>query len=104
MKKLLLSIALILPMQAFADKNSVYEWGPWAEGVKPAAGPANAAPAPVQNPQADVRESLALLRRYNDIQPPAPISPGTGVHVVNSSVPIATQPPSVVTPPPPPGI
>lgn len=102
MKKLLLSLAVIFSSSVFAADNSVYAWGPWAEGIKPAAGPVYVAPAPVSEPQVDVRESMALLREYNSIQPPSPISVGTGVHVVNSSVPIATAPPSVVTPPPPP--
>lgn len=105
MKTLLLSMVMILPTSLYAADNSVYAWGEWAEGIKPAAGPVYVAPAPVSEPQVDTRESMALLREYNSIQPPAPISPGTGVHVVNSSVPIATAPPSIVTPPPlPPGI
>lgn len=102
MKKLLLSLAVILPTAVFATDDSVYAWGPWADGIKPAAGPVYVAPAPVSEPQVDTRESLALLRRYNSIQPPAPNSPGTDVHTIGSSVPIATAPPSVLTPPPPP--
>ncbi|MDQ1362965.1 MAG: hypothetical protein QG652_825 [Pseudomonadota bacterium] len=107
MKKLLLSLAFILSSSVATADDSIYAWGPWAEGIKPAAGPVYVAPAPVSEPQVDTRESMALQRRYNDIQPPAPISatPGTNVHVIGSSVPINTAPPSVVTEPPlPPGI
>lgn len=75
MKKLLLSLAVFLTTSAFAADNSVYAWGPWAEGVKPAAGPVYVAPAPVSEPQADMRESIELMRQYNEIQysvaPPA---------------------------------
>ena len=102
MKKLLCVLAVLLPASVFAADNSVYAWGPWADGIKPAAGPMYVAPTPVSEPQVDTRESLALLREYNSIQPPAPIFTGSGVFVVNTSIPIATTPPSVVTPPPPP--
>ncbi|MBI3188837.1 MAG: hypothetical protein HYZ31_13355, partial [Gammaproteobacteria bacterium] len=79
MKKLLWSLAIILPASVLAAENSVYAWGPWSEGVKPAAGPMYVAPTPVTEPQVDTRESLALLREYNSIQPPPPISIDTGV-------------------------
>ena len=102
MKKLLWSLAIILPASVFAAENSVYAWGPWSEGVKPAAGPMYVAPTPVTEPQVDTRESLALLREYNSIQPPPPISIDTGVSVVNPSVPIVTTFAPVFTPPPPP--
>lgn len=66
MKKLLLSLAIVLSSSAFAADDSVYAWGPWAEGIKPAAGPVYVAPAPVSEPQVDVRESMALLREFNE--------------------------------------
>ena len=67
MKKLLLSLAIVLPSSVFAADNSVYAWGPWAEGIKPAAGPVYVAPAPVSEPQVDTRESMSLMRQYHDI-------------------------------------
>lgn len=75
MKKLILGLAVILPTFAFASDGSVYAWGPWADGIKPAAGPVYVAPAPADQPEADMRESIELLQQYNEIQyviaPPA---------------------------------
>ena len=101
MKKLLLSLAVILPTAVFAAESSVYAWGPWAEGIKPAAGPVYVAPAPVSEPQVDTRESMALLRQYNGIQPPSRNTPGTDVHTIASALPLITtvQLPSNLPPP-----
>jgi hypothetical protein len=75
MKKLLLSLIVMLSTSVFATDNSVYAWGPWAEGIKPAAGPVYVAPAPVSELQVDMREAIELQRQFNDIQyviaPPA---------------------------------
>lgn len=67
MKKFLLALALVSPMAAVAGE-SVYAWGPWTEGVKPAAGPAYVAPSPVAEPTVEMRESIELLRQNNEIQ------------------------------------
>lgn len=101
MKKLLLSLLAFMATSAWAAEHSIYAWGPWSEGIKPAAGPVYVAPVPVSEPQVDLRESMALLREYNSIQPPLQ----TGVQVANTAIPIATAPPSIViVTPPPPGI
>jgi hypothetical protein len=57
MKKLLLGFALLIPCQLYAaDDDSVYSWGAWAQGIKPAAGPAVViTPAPVDVPKVDFR-------------------------------------------------
>ena len=62
----LLTLALLLPIQAMAvEKDSVYIWGTWAEGIKPAAGPvAKVTPPPAQTPDVNFRanETSAFLR------------------------------------------
>ena len=50
MKKMLLGISLLFPLQLLAADDSVFSWGDWAQGIKPAAGPAVILPAPVQQP------------------------------------------------------
>ena len=51
MKKILLGISLLCPMQLMAtETDSVYTWGQWANGIQPAAGPAVVAPAAAQQP------------------------------------------------------
>ena len=50
MKKILLGISLLFPLQLLAADDSVFSWGDWAQGIKPAAGPAVILPAPVQQP------------------------------------------------------
>ena len=101
MKKLLCVLAVLLPASVFAADNSVYAWGPWADGIKPAAGPMYVAPTPVSEPQVDTRESLALLREYTSTTPPIPSSLGTDVYVGNTSLPIVNTLPNqpVSTPP-----
>ena len=90
MKKLLCVLAVLLPASVLAANNSVYAWGPWADGIKPAAGPMYVAPTPVSEPQVDTRESLALLREYNSIQPPAPVMP------VVALLPPGAEPPTAI--------
>ena len=87
MKKLLCVLAVLLPASVFAADNSVYAWGPWADGIKPAAGPMYVAPTPVSEPQVDMREALELRRQLNEIQyviaPPAvPGAPQTSGYVI----------------------
>jgi len=56
MKKLLLSLAMLFPLQAIAADDSVYTWGAWSQGIQPAAGVAHAAiPAPIQTPNTSFR-------------------------------------------------
>ena len=65
MKKLILSMALLLPIHtAFAD-DSVYAWGSWSQGIQPAAGGiASATPTSAQTPNVKFRpnEHPALNR------------------------------------------
>lgn len=67
MKKHLLALTMLVPTVAAAG-DSVYAWGPWAEGVKPAAGSTYVAASPVAEPTVEMRESIELLRQYNEIQ------------------------------------
>ena len=92
MKKLFFSLLIVMSNSVFAADNSVYAWGPWSEGVKPAAGSVYVAPAPASEPQVELRESLALLREYNDIQPPPQII--TGLSNINSAIPVEMAPPT----------
>ena len=66
MKQLLLGLACMVPLHLFAaDQDSVYSWGAWSQGIKPAAGPVvNITPAPVDQPQVDFRpnENAAFRR------------------------------------------
>jgi len=75
MKKLLLGLAVIIPAQLYAAEDSVYSWGAWADGIKPAAGPvANLAPAPAQKPQVNFRPNeTSAFNRTNVLRlaPPA---------------------------------
>jgi len=73
----LLTLALLLPVQAMAvEKDSVYTWGTWAEGIKPAAGPVvKVTPPPAQTPDVNFRanETSAFLREaVAVIRVPAP--------------------------------
>jgi len=73
----ILTLALLLPIQVMAvEKDSVYMWGKWAEGLKPAAGPvAKVTPPPAQTPDVNFRanETSAFLREaVAVIRVPAP--------------------------------
>ena len=65
-KAYILILALIAPAQGMAsDKDSVYTWGKWVEGIQPAAGAVNrVAPAPARMPNINFRpnENQALTR------------------------------------------
>lgn len=96
-KAYLLILALALPFQASAiEQDSVYTWGKWANGVKPAAGPvAKITPPPAQTPDVNFRanENSALLREAIAVirVPAPPVSPGVpqlpGVIVTPVSTP-----------------
>ena len=65
MKNLILAFSLLLPLQAISAEDSVYSWGTWSQGVKPAAGPSvTATPSPVQTPNVNFRpnENSAFSR------------------------------------------
>jgi len=62
---LLFTLVLFLPLHATADTDSVYSWGVWENGIKPAAGPGTrVTPPPVQQPDINFRpnENSAFLR------------------------------------------
>jgi len=66
MKKILLGIVILFPLQAFSADDSVYTWGTWSQGIQPAAGPVAhvATPAPVLVTNVNLRpnEHAALNR------------------------------------------
>jgi len=68
MKKLLLSLAMLFPLQAIAADDSVYTWGAWSQGIQPAAGPVAyaATPAPAKTPNVKFRpnENSAFARTF----------------------------------------
>ncbi len=96
-KAYLLTLTLLLSTSAIAiEKDSVYTWGNWATGIKPAAGPvAKVTPPPAQTPDVNFRanETSAFLREAADVvrvpAPPAlPSAPQiSGVTVTNVSTP-----------------
>ncbi len=89
----LLSLALLLPLQAIAvEKDSVYTWGKWAEGLQPAAGPvAQVTPPPVQIVNVNLRanETSAFSRRVTGVPTPAVIAPPVIAPPVVTVTPIA---------------
>ena len=89
MKKMLLGIVLCLPFQLVAaEDDSVYSWGIWAQGIKPAAGPvASLTPAPVDQPNVNFRpnENAAFSRSALRLAPP--VSPGAPQAGVVVSIP-----------------
>ena len=104
MKKLLLGLAVIFPVQLLAADDSVYSWGAWADGIKPAAGPvANITPAPAQKPLVNIRPNEAgpLTRTSIITNNPPVITPLPVIGNVDTSQPIATSPPSPAPAPPP---
>lgn len=97
-----LFFSFLLSASAHADqKDSVYSWGEWQNGIKPAAGgpAARVTPPPAQRPDINFRpnENSAFLREAT--QRPNIIS---GIADVDISVPVISTPPPLVTPPPPP--
>ncbi len=93
MKKLLLGLVLLLPLQTFAADDSVYTWGVWTQGIKPAAGPViQVAPASVSQPKVNVRETI-LASRVVVAQVATPTPPAVEPVIV-------TTEPAVVLPSP----
>ena len=101
MKTLLLGLALFVPFQLVAaEDDSVYSWGAWSQGIKPAAGVvARVTPAPVEQPKVSFRpnENSAFSREVVtidtpaiDVQLPTPAAP---------AAPGAPQLPNIVTVP-----
>jgi len=95
--------AFMISTQSMAvEKDSVYTWGAWAEGLKPAAGPvARVTPPPAEKTDVLFRpnENAAFLREAVPFRTPNII---TGVGNIDTSRPIIVTPPTPVTPPPPP--
>ena len=97
MKKVLLGISLLCPMQLMAAEDSVFTWGQWSQGIQPAAGPAVVAvvAAPVQQPNV-----VALTRSIQVAQ-----EQQLAIAAVNNTPAIVTPPtptpPAPVTPPAP---
>lgn len=99
MKTLLLVLAIAVPFQiSAADDDSVYSWGPWSQGIKPAAGAVpGITPAPVEQPRVSFRpnENSAFSRRSLQVveTPPqagvTPVVPTGGVRPAGSSTPTA---------------
>lgn len=95
-KAYLLTLALLLPVQSMAiEQDSVYTWGQWANGVKPAAGPvAKVTPPPAQTPDVNFRanESSAFLREATaTFRPAPPVTPSApqlpGIVIAPSDTP-----------------
>lgn len=73
--------ALLLSAPLFAvEHDSVYTWGQWAKGIKPAAGPVvGVTPPPAQKTDINFRpnENDAFLREaIANFQPAPPAAPG----------------------------
>jgi hypothetical protein len=91
MKKLLLGLALLIPCHVYAtDNDSVYSWGAWAQGIRPAAGPSiTITPAPVDMPKVEFRpnENPAFSRTTVDPEI-APVVPTGGSRPADTPAPI----------------
>jgi len=99
----LLAFALLLPLQAMAvETDSVYTWGKWANGIRPAAGPvARVTPPPVQTINVNLRANeTSAFSRQIVATAPTPVTP----IIIPPPVPVIVEPP-VITPTPvaPPG-
>lgn len=99
MKKIILALSLLLPLQALSVEDSVYSWGSWSQGIKPAAGPSvTATPSAVQAPNVNFRpnENSAFSR--------SPTALAINTANDNAQVPtIQIRPPGLpIAPPPPP--
>ncbi len=94
--------AFMISTQSMAvEKDSVYTWGAWAEGIKPAAGPvARVTPPPAEKTDINFRpnENVAFLR---EAVPPRTPNIITGAGNIDTSRPIIATPPTLITPPPP---
>lgn len=111
MKKLFITLALLLPTQLLAEQDSVYSWGNWAQGVMPAAGGIPAAiPAPAHKPEIKIRPNEAtgfgrsVVATVPAATPAVPATPATPTTPAVPATPaIQNTPPSLpVAPPPPP--
>jgi len=95
-KAYLVTIALLLPFQAMSvEQDSVYTWGKWANGLRPAAGPvAKVTPPPAQTPDVNfranetsafLREAVAVVRvPAPPVIPSAPQIPGLTITPVST--------------------
>ena len=94
MKKLLLGLALLFPLQTVSADDSVYTWGKWSDGVQPAAGPvvSVASPTPAQTPSTNFRpyENSAFHRDARIVQIPShvslpPATQGAAVTIISTT-------------------
>lgn len=77
MKKIALIIATTFITPAAMASDSVYSWGDWSQGLKPAAGPSlSVTPPPAEKPQVNFRpnENSNLTRTIAQIRTPAPVT------------------------------
>ena len=86
MKKLLLGLIIIFPLQAISADDSVYTWGAWSQGIQPAAGPAVAAvptPSPIKTPNINFRpnENSAFFRTSTTVVTLPPQAQGPSITV-----------------------
>ena len=99
MKNLLLGLAILFPLQAISSDDSVYSWGIWSQGVKPAAGPVRTVtPKVAQSPNVKFRpnENSAFYRSSNAATPAIPNGPGTPA---TPAIPAASGPIAIPNPP-----
>lgn len=107
MKKAILLVSAVLLSSPAIAADSVYNWGAWSQGLKPAAGGiAQVTPPPVQRPEINFRpnENKAFGRTQRvqaevtvAVAQPTIVVPEV---VVERAPPISTSFPT--TPPPPP--
>jgi len=92
---LLLTFSLLLPQISLADTDSVYSWGAWQSGIKPAAGPAaRVTPPPAQQPDISFRpnENSAFLREAAPTVRPAPPAVASAPQVPNVVITTSSTP------------
>ncbi len=75
MNKAIIFMAFSLFAGQSLASDSVYSWGTWSQGIKPAAGPARITPPPAQKPDVSFRpnEHSNLTRSIATVQTPAPV-------------------------------
>ncbi len=98
MKKLLLGISLLCPMQLMAAEDSVFTWGQWSQGIQPAAGSSAVAvvAAPVQQP------NVAALTRSIQVAQEQQLAAAQAIEASNHNTPpTPVTPPAPVAPPAP---
>ena len=107
MKKAILLVSAALLSSPAIAADSVYSWGAWSQGLKPAAGGfVQVTPPPVQKPEVNFRpnenKAFGRTQRVQTVVTVATAQPVIVVPevVVDRAPPISTTLPT--TPPPPP--